>query len=67
MRQVRVLPLPVFRYRRLRIQWGQGRGGLGYRFTVQYPYYCQDNSKILLLKIDGKVATGFIKSQTKLV
>ena len=47
-RQVRVLPLPVFRYRRLRIQWGQGRGGLGYRFTVQYPYYCQDNSKILL-------------------
>jgi hypothetical protein len=66
-RQVRVSPLSVSRDRRLRIQWGQGRGGLGYRFTVQYPYYCQDNFKILLLKIDGKVATGFIKSQTKLL
>jgi hypothetical protein len=37
----RVLPqvsfrrYPVSRYRRLRIQRGQGRGSLGYRFTVQ--------------------------------
>jgi hypothetical protein len=30
---------PGFPYRRLRIQGGQGRGGLGYRLTVQaYPY-----------------------------
>jgi hypothetical protein len=33
-----VLPRPVFRYRRLRIQGDQGRGGLGDRFTVHaYP------------------------------
>jgi hypothetical protein len=29
-----LLPLPVFPYRRLGIQRNQGRGGLGYRFTV---------------------------------
>ena len=28
------------RYRRVRIQGGQGRGGLGYRFTVQADPYC---------------------------
>jgi hypothetical protein len=29
-----ILPRPVFHYRRLRVQGGQGRGGIGYRFTV---------------------------------
>jgi hypothetical protein len=28
------LPLPVLRYRRLRIQGDQARGGVGYRFTA---------------------------------
>jgi hypothetical protein len=29
-----LLPRPVFPYRRLRIQGGQGRGSLGYRFII---------------------------------
>jgi hypothetical protein len=41
-----VLPRPGFPHRRLKILQGQGRGGLGYRFTVQ-AYLV--NSKIVLL------------------
>ena len=58
-----VLPLPVFRYRRLRIQGGQGRGGFGYRLTVQASLIV--NSAIyfivdyMFVKIESKVADRF--------
>jgi hypothetical protein len=47
-----VSPPPVFRYRRLSIQAGQGRGGLGYRFT-ELSISLAASFKIVLFKGKG--------------
>ena len=54
-----VLPLPVFRYRRLRIQGDQGRGGLG--CSSLYEHTLIVNSKIVLLI----VRVSFVKIESK--
>jgi hypothetical protein len=61
--QVRVLPLPVYRYRRLRIQGSQGRVGLGYRFTVSKPLLLVKSTGA---KLQAKLLTGFILTQVAL-